>query len=304
MVTVVSMSPAIDRRLEYERFVTGGTNRVVSSHSEGAGKGIDVALAARALGLDVRCIGLLAGGGAPITERLERNGVPYDFLAAPGAVRTNLKLCDRATGEITESNEASPGAPEALLAEAADRAVEAAKESRFLVLTGSLPAGCPDGFYAELVERVKKEAPGCRTVLDADGERLLLGIKAGPWLIKPNRDELERAAGRPLRGLTEVVEAARALCAGVQVVVVSLGADGAVALAGEDTYAAPSVRVEVRTTTGAGDAMVGGLLSGFLSGETVSGALRYGVAAAASRCAYGGDAFLDAALYRALLLKA
>ncbi len=296
MITVVSMSPCIDRRLEFDGFHLSETNRVKAMREEGAGKGVDVALAVRALGLPVCCIGLLAGAGEAVSSRLSRNGVPYEFLDAPGVVRTNYKLFDRENSMTTEANEPSPEAPEALLAEMADRAVTAAKDSEYLVLTGSLPVGCPPGWYADVLRRIHAEAPGCRCVLDADGERLALGIAARPWLIKPNRDELEQAAGKELSGLPSYVGAARALCKkGAEVVVVSLGGDGALIVSGTEAAFVQAIPVTVRTTTGAGDAMVAGLLWGFSSGEGPSGALRHGTAAAAARCAFGGDAYLEKA---------
>ena len=95
MITTISLSPAIDKRLEFETFSIGGTNRVVRSEAEGAGKAVNVALAAQALGLPAHCAGILPGSGQLITERLERFGVAYDFLPAPGSVRVNQKLFDR-----------------------------------------------------------------------------------------------------------------------------------------------------------------------------------------------------------------
>ncbi len=298
MITILSLSPAIDKRLEFDGFRLGGTNRIQSAHTEGAGKGIDVALAARALGIPARCIGILAGGGAPVTERLDRNGAAHDFLPTPGTVRVNQKLYDRTNGVITEVSEPSPEAPRDVLQRAFKAALAAAGESRFLVLTGSLPQGCPPGWYADLIRSVRGGAPSCRVVLDADGERLSLGMRARPWLVKPNRAELEQAHGKPLRAKEDILAAARALCeGGPDVVVVSMGGEGAMAVSRTEAVFAPALKEPIRTTTGAGDAMVGGLLKGFVESDSLENALRHGVASATARCVYGGDAFIDAALY-------
>lgn len=303
MITVVSLSPAIDRRLEFDGFAIGKTNRVLAESAEGAGKGVDVALACRALGLPVRCVGILAAGGEPVTERLDRNGVPHTFFTAPGRVRVNQKLYDRRTGEVTEVNAPCPEAPAVLLSRLADSAVSLAETSNYLVLTGSLPQGCPPGYYAEIVERAHREAPDCRCVLDADGESLRAGIAARPYLIKPNLQELAGAVGRPLRSRAEMLEAARTLCAqGAEVVAASLGKEGALVVTEAEAYFAPAVRRPIQTTTGAGDALVGGLLKGLReAGAPLQDALRHGVAAATARCAHGGDAFVNSAAYAALL---
>ena len=298
MITTVSLSPAIDKRMEFTALRLAGTNRVLKMHVEGAGKAVDVALSASALGLDARCIGLLPQGGEAVSARLTACGVAHRFLPAPGVIRTNQKLYDRQTGETTEINEAAPAATPALLAEAERAAVEAAMDSAFLVLTGSLPQDCPEDWYARVIERVRRDAPACRCTLDAEGRRLLFGTAAGAWLIKPNLHELELAVGRSLADRADILKAARSLLAqGPETVVVSMGAQGALAVSAGAAYYAPAVSVSVRTTTGAGDAMVAGLLYGFLQGPGLDHALRCGVAAAAARCAYGGERYVDGAMF-------
>ncbi|MDR0929594.1 MAG: 1-phosphofructokinase family hexose kinase [Oscillospiraceae bacterium] len=293
-ITVVSLSPALDKRMEVAGFRPGGTHRVLSTRADAAGKAIHVALGLSALGRRVRCMGILPGRGGAFTERLSRGGVLFDFLDAPGEVRVNQKIYDRLTGEITEINEPCPDAPEALLEAAADAALAAARDSAFLVLTGSLPGACPADWYARLIARVREAAPHCRCVLDADGERLRLGIPAKPFLIKPNEHELAEWAGRPLASRGEVLQAARTLRAqGVSWVVVSMGAQGAMLVTEEGAFAAEALKERIQTTTGAGDAMVAGLLHGIMDGMSAADVLRYGVAAATAHCMEAGDGFLQ-----------
>lgn len=304
MITTVSLSPAIDKRLEFDGLRLGATNRVAHIHTEAAGKAVDVALSARALGMDVRCIGLLAGNGTALTNRLDALGVAHSFLPAPGDVRVNQKLYDRQTGDITEINEPVPEAPEALLQAAENAAVEAARTSRYLVLTGSLPQKCPADWYARIIRRVHDEAPDCLCVLDAEGERFTLGVADKPWLVKPNLYELELAVGRSLTTRESVCEAAQTLRhMGPAVVVVSMGAEGALAVSAEEAIFVPALSISVKTTTGAGDAMVAGLLHGFTHEASVRNALRHGTASAAARCAYGGEKYLDAAIFAETLPK-
>lgn len=302
MITTVSLSPAIDKRLEFDSFQPGETNRVAQMRMEGAGKAVNVAMGARALGLASQSIGLLAGGGEPLTERLRRLGVPYSFLPAPGTVRTNLKLYDRSADRTTEVNEPVPAATVALLQSAADAAIAAARESDWLVLTGSLPNQCPADWYARVLARVRQEAPDCRCVLDAEGERFSLATAQRPWLVKPNLYELELACKRKLTTQPQILDAARSLLRdGPQMAVISLGADGAIAVTSAHAWHAPALRVAIHTTTGAGDAMVAGLLHGFSQKLALPEALRHGIAAATSRCVQPDDAFLSRTLFEEYL---
>lgn len=299
MITVVSMSPAIDKRLEFDTFCAGETNRVRDMREDGAGKGVHVALGLAKLSVPVQICGTLSEGGEPIVSRLKRHGVAHDFVRVPGKVRINQKLWDRQAGIVTEVNEPVPEVPPALLSAAENQAVAAAQQSEYIVLSGSLPTACLPDFYANIIRRIHKEAPNCRAVLDADGERLRLGIAQKPFLIKPNLRELEEATGEPLASREAILRAARAqLSGGAEVVVVSCGGDGAYAVSRQEALFAPVLPVEIVTTTGAGDALVSGLLCGFVREGSLSAALRHGIASATARCAYGGDSFIDTTLYQ------
>jgi len=139
---------------------------------------------------------------------------------------------------------------------------------------GSLPPGAPEDLYARLVEA--GHAAGVRVAIDASGGPLAAAVEAGPDLIKPNVHELAELTGRRLERLGDVIDAATALQArGIATVVVSLGGDGAVLCERDGTWQATTPPVVVRSTVGAGDALVAGLLAEDGTGPT---ALRSGVA--------------------------
>lgn len=299
MITVVSMSPAIDKRLTFDSLSLWQTNRVLSTSTEGAGKAIAVALATTVLGLPTHCIGILPGIASAITDRLQRNHVAYTFLDAPGNVRTNLKLYDQRQKKTTELNEPCPKVPAELLAQVTQQVMTYAQRSDYLVLTGSLPEGCTPNWYADIIHRVHMEAPHCRCVLDADGDRLRTGIQAKPWLIKPNIEELQQLSGQMLDGeenayIMRVLSAAQRLQKdGACIVIASLGEKGAVAVTEAESYYAKAMPIDAITTTSAGDAMVAGLLYGFIKSNILSVALQYGIASATSRCLHASDACID-----------
>lgn len=156
---------------------------------------------------------------------------------------------------------------------------EKASDSRYAVLTGSLPPGCPAGTYRDLMRAME----GVNCILDVGGKELELGAEAHPFLIKPNLSELEATLGLELRTLRSIRDAALIfLRKGVQHVVVSMGSMGAMYVSKEKTLFAPALRVEAKSTVGAGDAMVGGLLKGLEMEGDMAHAFRYGVAAGAA----------------------
>lgn len=301
MITSVSLNPSIDRTLTVEGFTPGGLNRVLSSGDVAAGKGINVALTVSALGLNAECVGFMYRDSAPLFEkRLMVNSTAYDFIWLDGAARTNIKVLDQSAGVVTELNESGREIDADSLRRMTELVCAHADNSDYLILTGSMPPGCPDDYYATLIEAVA--GLGCRCVLDADGERLKKGLAAGPFMIKPNRYELESMTGKRLDSIPEIRDAARHyIDQGVEVVAVSLGADGAIILRGDEALYAPKLNIEVKSTVGAGDSMVAGLIAGFMAEEDLEETFRMGMACATARCMTEGYHIVDRTLYRAVM---
>ena len=280
MITGVCLNPSFDKTVEVDALALGEVNRIRSVRVDMGGKGVNVAVVARRLGLDALCIGCMGEQGAQhFTRLMDEEGLPHRFLTVPGAVRTNLKVVSRDGKGVTELNE--PGAP--LSGKAMEDFFALAKEeaarSEYVVLTGSLPPGCPDNTYGELIRAMG----GTRCILDAGGPVLRLGAEAGPFLLKPNLVELEQALGAQLRTLRAIRDAALIfLRKGASHVVVSMGAMGAMYVSEARTLYAPALRVEARSTVGAGDAMVGGMLLGLQKSGDMAQAFRYGIAAGAA----------------------
>ena len=300
MITSISLNPSIDRTLTVDNFAAGRLNRVISSSDVAAGKGINVALTFSALGLDVECIGFMYRDSASLFERrLMVNSTAYDFIWCEGSARTNIKVLDRTSGVVTELNESGQTIEPEKLTEMVEMVTRHAENSDYLVLSGSLPPGCPDDYYRTLIGAV--EGLGCRCVLDADGERLRYGLEAKPFMIKPNRFELETMAGRSLESISEIRDVARGyIDMGVEVVAVSLGEEGAMILRGDDALYAPRLNIEVKSTVGAGDSMVAGLVAGFMGDNELEDVFRMGIACATARCMTEGFRVVDKTVYKAL----
>ena len=139
----------------------------------------------------------------------------------------------------------------------------AALEAEWFVVAGSLPPGVDPGIYRDLVADLRRR--GSKVLLDASGESLPLALAAKPTAIKPNIHEFEAYIGRSLPNEKEVIGAARELTGrGVELVVVSMGKEGACFVTADEAVIAHPPEIEVKSTVGAGDAMVAGILSGQL----------------------------------------
>ena len=292
-VTGVCLNPSIDRALTIEGFEYGGTNRVLGTVDYAGGKGFNVAIAARKLGLKSAATGFVFDeNGGIILRSLEAEDVDNQTLNIPGSVRVNLKVYDEKTQVVTELN--SKGEPigadvqEKLLT----KIEELAEVSKYMVFGGSVAPGLKDDIYFKLIETALKH--GCRCILDAEGDLLKKGIEAKPFMIKPNLFELKTLTGKEL-GSTEEIKAAalEIIKSGVQIVLISLGGDGAMIVTKDEAWFAQGMKVTVKNTVGAGDTMVSGAVKGLLGGGDACEVLRQAAAAATCSITQEGTGLTD-----------
>ncbi|MFT3950764.1 MAG: 1-phosphofructokinase [Oscillospiraceae bacterium] len=265
-IITVTMNPSIDKTVTVDRLVPYGLNRVTSARLDAGGKGINVAKVLRGFQTDALISGLVAGTQGSLLESfLARDGLRYEFLRAEGETRTNLKVVDTAAAQTTEINESGFAVDADTLERYTVLFARQLAQASLAVLSGSLPPGVPSGFYAHCIETAKRS--GIPAVLDASGEALRAGIGAIPYAVKPNLEELEVLTGKTLATKCAVLSAARELlAAGIKLVIVSMGADGAVVADAEEAFFTAPWRCDVKSTVGAGDAMVGALAFGIRHG--------------------------------------
>jgi 1-phosphofructokinase family hexose kinase len=228
MLVCVSANPAIDRRLRLKSLAVGEVNRALSAEPFPGGKAAHVALVARALGADVMWVGFLGGAsGEECETALSALGVPLTVVRTRNETRANLEIIssDGVTTEILEPGGAvTEGEVERLLSTCRDIFAES-KEATQVALSGSLPPGAPADLYGELIRLA--HVYGCRALLDTSGEALLQGLRAGPDLVKPNRDEAAAFARHPVPDAAAAVEVVQKLfAAAARSVAVTLGAEG------------------------------------------------------------------------------
>lgn len=261
-VLTITLNPAIDRTLVIGDFKLGAVNRVGSESTQAGGKGVNVAAALAGYGQQVSAAGFLgADNEAAFREFFAAKGIEDLFIRLPGVTRVGIKIIDPILRQTTDIN--FPG----LAPSAADLAEMQRKISRcdaqWGVLAGSLPPGVAPGFYGEIIVALKGR--GVRVALDTSGEALRQSIASAPTVIKPNAQELEALVGRSLPTETEVIAAARTLLSGgIELVAVSRGADGACFVTADEVVVARPRQIEVGSTVGAGDALLAGIIAGYL----------------------------------------
>lgn len=287
-VVTVTLNAAVDQTLDVPGFTAGAVNRAVSETRTAGGKGINVAAFLSGGPSPVTATGFLGADNTAVFETLFRDRRIADrCLRVPGSSRTNVKVVDRAGGSVTDINLPGPRIPDTAWRGLLDGLDELAALNGVFVLAGSVPAGLTDSAYAEIIPVLRRH--GAFVALDASGAPLRHAMAAKPDMIKPNAHELSELLGRPLGGRDDVTAAARELAAqGVALVVVSLGADGAVFVESGRALHAQPPRVEVASTVGAGDAMVAGVLAARLAGGDLEDCARRGTAYAAGTLALLG----------------
>ena len=281
MITTICMNPCFDRTVEVDTLQISRVNRIRNARDDLGGKGINVAVVAGRLGLDVQCIGIMGTeGSAELCGLMDREGLRHRFLTVPGRVRTNMKIYSRDGQGVTELNEPGAAVDESILNDFFDLTRQETSGSEIVVITGSLPPGCPEGTYRNLMNALD----GKKCILDTEGKELELAAKgAKPYLIKPNLRELETTLGIELRTIRAIRDAALLFIRlGVEHAVVSMGEMGAMYVSEKKTLFAPSLRIEAKSTVGAGDAMIGGMLMGYEKTGDMAKAFRYGIAAGAA----------------------
>lgn len=284
MIHTVTLNPSLDRTLEVHQLVRGAVLRTSAPTLEAGGKGVNVSRALTANGVPSVAI-LPVGGseGAELAALLDHAGVTARLVAVSGRTRSNITLAE-ADGTVTKLNE--PGSSladdefDALVAAVAT----AADPGDWVVISGSVPPEFTAQQMLVLADGLAERH--VNLAIDTSGDALVASLAARPRLIKPNRAELAEIAGTPLRSIAEVIAAAKGVREqGVEIVLVSLGADGAV-LVGPTSVIVGESRVEqARSTVGAGDCFLAGFLSRFSVDESdlegaLLEALAWGAAAA------------------------
>lgn len=262
MIYTLTLNPAIDKTCEIQNFLAGEVNRIETIRVDAGGKGINVSKCLQRLGESSIAITLLGGeSGKQLEKLIKDEDLSTIVLPISGQTRTNMKIVDLVKHQNTDINEKGPEISSMECKQIQDIIQNYVGEDAYLVLSGSIPRGVPSEIYRDIISYCNKK--GVRVFLDADGECLRYGIEAGPYLVKPNISELSRLVGKDLTDINQIIDAAQMLLEkGIEKVVVSMGAEGALFIEKGRCVRALGLEVPVRSTVGAGDSMVAALVFG------------------------------------------
>lgn len=293
-VVTLTLNPTIDSASEAEQVRPTRKIRTFNERYYPGGGGINVARVIASLGGAALPV-YTAGGptGGLLADLLRTQGFASTVIPIAGTTRISHAVYERTTGLeyrfVAEGPEVSEGEWRRCLT-----TVEAL-DFDWLVASGSLPRGVPVGAYAELAAIAA--ARGARFVLDTSGPALAAAVAAGGvYLLKPSLGELAALVGRPLATLAEQEAAALELVAGgVAVVALTMGHHGALLAHRDGVLLLRPPPVVARSTTGAGDSFLAGLVFGLTTGRSVEAAFRLAVAAGTAAVLTPGTELCDPA---------
>jgi 1-phosphofructokinase family hexose kinase len=296
VILTVTLNAAVDRTVAVPNFRLARRHRAVESRTVAGGKGINVARALSLLGRPVIAAGFVGGPtGARVLEQLREESVLTDFTRIAAETRINLAVIDPTSGDQTEINERGPAVSPEEVKTLFERISYLSSGARICVLAGSLPPGAGDDLYARLVADLGRR--GVPVVLDAEGEAMLAGVRAGASMVTPNEREAEELVGQEFADGSDLAQGLLELT--------RLGAseaaitrpEGCVAAVGEgaerrllEVHTEP---LEPVSTVGSGDAFVAGYVAARYEGRSAEDCLAYGVACGAESTQHFGAGTVD-----------
>lgn len=275
MITTVTLNPAIDKTVTVENFKASRVNRITSIQENLGGKGINVTKVLIHLGSISTALGFIGQKNLNlIMNFMTQERFTTNFILVDALTRTNTKIIDPISKDTTDINEPGFSVNETHIQQMRDRIAFFSEQSSFMVFSGSVCQGINPEAFTDLVKSVKET---CKVVLDADGDILLAGLKASPFLIKPNIHELEKLVGQSLVTHQAIIQACQHLIHKyhVRYIIVSMGEHGSLLVSKDETLKASALTVEVVSTVGAGDSMLAGFLHQYEKTLDLKQALQY-----------------------------
>lgn len=283
-IVTLTMNAAVDESTTVERLEPERKLRCGDPVQEPGGGGINVARAIRRLGGDALAFYPRGGAMGDLLERLlDREGVRQVPLPIRGWTRLNLNLIEASTGRQYRFVMPGPTLTDADWQHCLEAMAQTRPAPSYIVASGSLPPGVPEDFYARVAEIAARRR--ARFVLDASGEPLRRAVEQEVFLLKPSLREFGHLIGEDVSSEREdlALRARQFLRSKpCHALVLSIGSAGALLVTADGLERFPSPRVPVRSTVGAGDSMVAGIVLALARGRPLSDAVRHGIAAAAA----------------------
>lgn len=281
MIYTITFNPALDYIAQVEDFKIGEINRTKTETILPGGKGLNVSIVLKNLGIENTALGFISGfTGEELKRKMEAQGVKTDFVKVKeGITRINVKISSMNEKKVEETalNGVGPLITKTDI-EVLMEKLQKMSTNDLVILSGSIPKNIDNTIYEKICKNLNEK--GITFIVDSTQELLMNVLKYHPFLIKPNKDELEETLNCKISTKEDIIQSAKELKKlGAQNVLVSLGNDGALLLTKEDkTYYSKAPKGQVVNTVGSGDSMVAGFLAGYHQTKDYEVALKTGVA--------------------------
>jgi len=278
LIATITLNPSLDQHITVDGLVVDGTNRWSRLHRYAGGKGIDVSRAIHEMRGRTIAYGFIGGPvGRAVEILLDEEEVPFSFTPIQRETRTNFIITDSKTSKQTRIDAPGPRISKDEFERFQRKMLRIRPSPDLVVMGGSLPPGIPSNVYYSMIMEAKTF--GVRAILDSEGQWLAEGIKAKPYLVKPNVREAEGLLGRELATEDAIIKGALDIVdMGVEIAVISRGSEGIIAATSNEVLKAVPPEVKVKSAVGAGDCTIAGLALKLANEESLSKACRLAVA--------------------------
>jgi 6-phosphofructokinase 2 len=278
LIATITINPSLDQHITVDGLMLDGTNRWSRLYRYAGGKGIDVSRAIHEMGGRTVAYGFIGGPvGRAVEILLDEEEVSFSFTPIERETRTNFIITDSKSGRQTRIDAPGPRISKSEFERFEKKMRRIRPSPDLIVMGGSLPPGIPNDVYYSIIMEAKTF--GVRAILDSEGQWLAEGIKAKPYLVKPNVREAEGLLGRKLPDEDAIIKGALDIVdMGVEIAIISMGSDGIIAATDEDVLKAVPPQVKVKSAVGAGDCAIAGLALKLANEESLSKACRLAVA--------------------------
>jgi tagatose 6-phosphate kinase len=288
MILIVSPNLAVDQTVHVDHLVAGRVHRSRCTRREPGGKGVNVARVLTTLGVPCLLTGFVGGvQGQFITQGLKEEKISFQPCLIQNESRTCYLLVDEERFQQTVVNEPGPEISADESASLVSLFRQWLDSCKWVIFSGSLPPGVPDGLYAKLISLA--QAAGKRTLLDCSGSALRPAAQARPFMLKINQAEATSLIEAPVSNVEQAVRAAEVLQSKFSaLVMITLGAAGAVLASDDHRYLFVPPAIQARNTVGSGDATLSGVAAGLIEGLPIEELGKLAMAAGAANALHGG----------------
>lgn len=284
MIYTITFNPALDYTVQVEEFEIGKINRTKSENILAGGKGLNVSIILKRLGIENTALSFIAGfTGKELERKIKQYNIKTDFIEINnGYTRINVKISSLKKNSLIQEREtALNGNGPEITQEDIDELLEKLKKINsedIVILSGNVPKCINEDIYEIICKELNEK--NVKFVVDASQKLLMNCLKYKPFFIKPNKDELEETFNTKIKTKKEIIIYAKKLQEkGAQNVLISLGGDGAILLTEKnEVYYSNTPKGQVINTVGAGDSMVAGFVAGYLKKKDYKEALKLGIA--------------------------